>query len=461
MLTALSGLSVCAVPLEHVGHFRTMTSAPLRQSYVLTGGSRGERDTAYVGANYVRMIRRTGPLVEEWDDEADASTHTFWNGFTGVAAAWRQELRHDAQRVLTGRLASLPIRRITCRRRHTREYLVLTFAPRNQVQLQVALDPQTDLPASVQASSGHQHVSLDDIRFRAVDNDQVPVGWREAERVVAFSAVALDDFQHGDAHGMASAVAHRGIVQLRRNWVKPYSAGVPAVVNGTRAKLLVDTGAAVTIVSHLLAVRSGIRPLRTTYARIPSGYARVTVGIARSIVLGPLRLRNEPVLVFPTAFGYDGAIGSALFGRADVTFRERFVTIDPSRPQHRGASVPIDTYDGIPVVHAWIGSQETPLALDTGAAFYGLFPGRFASEGRKLKSDPRACIIHDLPAIVAPRLFHFGAITVAARSFPANVCVGRLDEAAAPNVDLPLLGFRTLAGRLHAVHYRTGTVLFR
>lgn len=100
---------------------------------------------------------------------------------------------------------------------------------------------------------------------------------------------------------------------------------VPVVVNGVRARMIVDTGASRTALSKQLAGRAGIEPSGSQGAVVttPMGKTWLPGGRADNISLGDARLSDVPVFIQNSADrsfgdGVDGLLGLSFLGNFHV-----------------------------------------------------------------------------------------------------------------------------------------------
>lgn len=89
---------------------------------------------------------------------------------------------------------------------------------------------------------------------------------------------------------------------------------VPATVNGTKAAFTLDTGATFTF-STAMAKAAGVRPVATVLVNHGNGPVPSYIGVADSLRLGQIEVRNIPVLWDDVSFttGPAGVIGTTIF----------------------------------------------------------------------------------------------------------------------------------------------------
>ncbi len=460
-----AALPACASQNIALQRYRAALGNRWQHAYRLSGGEQDHRYAGYVTAREVRLFRMDGPVVQEWDDRPTAATHTFWNGFVGVAGPWRKALRLAADEVLTGRIAARRPTGAVCRRKHRRNYAVLTFMIADGVRVDVSLDPSTSLPSDALASSELGQIPLSNLRYAHVDGSVVPVSWGDGDNDYKFGTLERDETTdvliRPKRPPSIAAVARLALVRNPRN---PKSRGVRVRIEGKPATLLVDTGNNLTVINRTLAERLHLRHITRQYMRIAGGLELVTVAIARTLDIGPVHVKNEPVAILPHTYGYDGAVGLTMFARADASFQGDVMTLSPygvttgARHAAPWNVLPLDTFDGIPIVPASIGGKETELALDSGAAFAALLPDRFRETGTALPGATADCTIAGLSILQSPAMYRFDDVAIGGASFSIDACVTQFDELG-PNFRFPVLGFAGLFGPVRSISYESAQLV--
>jgi hypothetical protein len=452
-----AALPACASQSTSLQRYRAALGKPWQHSYRLTGHDGDHRDVGYLSARELRLIRWDGPLVQEWADRPSAATHTFWNGFVGVAAPWRKELRLAVDEILTGRIAARRPTGATCRRRAGRNYSVLTFMIGDGIRVDLSLDPSTELPSDAIVASGLAQIPLSNVHYTHVDGSVVPISWSDGDNRYAFTTIAHDATLVTILPRRPPSIGAAARVGLVRNPRNPASRGVRARIDGKHATLLVDTGNNLTVISASVAARLRLRHVTRQYMLVAGGIERVAVGVARTLDIGPVHMKNEPVAILPRTYGYDGAIGLALFARADASFRDDVMTLSPYIVPGAwyAASrdiVTLDTFDGMPIVPASIGGKETEIVLDSGAAFGALFPARFREVGTKAPAQSTRCAISGLSSLMSPAMYRYTDVLIGTSSLTVNACVTQFDELG-PNLRFPVLGYRAMFGPIRSLGY--------
>jgi hypothetical protein len=123
-----------------------------------------------------------------------------------------------------------------------------------------------------------------------------------------------------DLDGGGSALAAPDTVlpleAARGVWVARASFG-----DSRSARLLVDTGASVTVISPQLAAALGVSAHEPTPIELETltGRAAGPATVVPSLTLGGLELRHVPVVIYDPGFGVDGILGNTVLGRFTVT----------------------------------------------------------------------------------------------------------------------------------------------
>lgn len=158
---------------------------------------------------------------------------------------------------------------------------------------------------------------------------------------------------------------------------------VPASVNGgTPSEFILDTGAGVTLLSHGLAARAGVRATDTKEGAGAGGRITVQLGKADKLTVGRMTLRDvavamtDDVLRIGSAVNatVGGTLGYSFFQKLHLTvdYRASLLTMDPSRREPSSAAIPMRlAHPGKPLIlvtAAIDGSGEFTFAVDTGAS---------------------------------------------------------------------------------------------
>jgi len=151
---------------------------------------------------------------------------------------------------------------------------------------------------------------------------------------------------------------------------------VPGAVNGVPARLLLDTGSSVVVLSGRLAARAGLwlAPGGALEAIAPGRPLALRRGVAERIEFGGLRFDGAEVFVArrEPPWGVDAVIGCSILSRFRATFdfRRREVRLSP----HGLAATPEPLF-----TVAKVAGRERLLMLDSGAL--GLFLEPWAMRG--------------------------------------------------------------------------------
>jgi hypothetical protein len=419
---------------------------------------------SYVGEfdpQRVRLFRKDGPLVQEWEDRPHGSTHTFWNGFVGVAAPWRSHLRAATVEVLSGRIAARTPSGTACRRKGGRYYAVLTFAAASDVRVDLRFDPNTGLPEEAAATTETGRSLVSELRYVRLDHTLVPTSWKQDGNAFRFSAIS-----HGDSSAWPSmprqprTIRSRAAVRLVRNARSPATRGVLARADGLPATFMIDTGNSMTVVSAALARRLHLRPVTQEYMTAVGGFSRVDIAFVQSLTVGPVHLQDEPVAILPQAYGYDGAIGMALFSRADAFFRGETMTLSPSAKLAGRGALPVDTYDGSPIAAGFIGGMPATLLLDTGGPLQALFPSRYRAVGTKTSAGTSDCASHGLPALQMVAPYRFDDVRIGRAAVKVRACTTATGEIG-PGIHFSIIGFPGMFGPVRGVNYVSSSLTLR
>lgn len=111
--------------------------------------------------------------------------------------------------------------------------------------------------------------------------------------------------------------------------------GVPVIqvtFNGNRAyPMVVDTGAASTLITQSMASDLGVAPVGEATAQTANGYVTFNVGYVQSIEIEGAKIANVPVAIGLPDMTV-GLLGHDFFGNYDVTVREKVVEFRPRQP---------------------------------------------------------------------------------------------------------------------------------
>lgn len=103
---------------------------------------------------------------------------------------------------------------------------------------------------------------------------------------------------------------------------------IPTEVNGTRIDALIDTGAAEFFINEALAKELGITPVSEVEGIGGGGTQAVSYGIAESISLNGITIKNVPVIIMPIShFSADFDDSIEINGILGVKLMQQFLTV--------------------------------------------------------------------------------------------------------------------------------------
>jgi tetratricopeptide (TPR) repeat protein len=141
------------------------------------------------------------------------------------------------------------------------------------------------------------------------------------------------------------------LVPLLQDWSHLRGLGLSVSVNGTKAKLVLDTGASGILIDRGIAERSGLTKLSDTsvWGIGDKGGNAGWIGLARSIKVGELEFQNCPVQVMDkrSVMGDDGLIGTDVFDQflVDINLPEDMLRLSelPKRPGETDQAIKLKT----------------------------------------------------------------------------------------------------------------------
>lgn len=452
-------LATCPAPEILFQRYRARIGNGWEHSYRLAGHDATTQYFAHVSRRVFQFYRQMGPLVEEWEDIPESSTHRFWNGFVGRAGPERHALIALVDEILSGDFSNRSQFRAVCRRLHGRPYSALLFeaAPGMQVELRFDQD-SGDLPNAAIVSAIDGRVALSNLHYVDIDDTVIPTSWDDGGKNFRFDTVTRDDGTVVASLPIPNApLTTTTSIKLIRNDRNPRTRGVAVQANGRDAVFMLDTGSSITAVKASLAERLQLKRIGTFGVHLPDGNISAPLSLM-SIQIGPLLIKDEPVVIVPETYGYDGTIGLPLFSRADVTFGPDAVLLSPPRDVRRPNAFPIDTYDGVPIVRALVGGEDSQVLLDSGGGFEALLPARYRAHGTATLERPSDCERLGLPAWQAPFGFQIQRVQLNSMEMRVAACISQLDDLGT-GWSTAVLGFPGMFGPILTVSYGTGTVL--
>jgi len=169
------------------------------------------------------------------------------------------------------------------------------------------------------------------------------------------------------------------LVPLTRDAQHMRGMGLSVAVNGTKANLMLDTGASGILIDRRIAEKSGLTKLSETsvWGIGDKGGNAGWVGLANSIKIGELEFQNCPVQVIEkrSVVDEDGLVGADVFGQflVDLNFPDRKLVLSelPKRPgetdQGIGLKTDKDNSDEDPdPIEASSNAKPTPAAPSRG-----------------------------------------------------------------------------------------------
>jgi len=371
--------------------YKTQSTQHLLQSYRLQSTSAATQVTAHLSELRLAVARQERGSSEEWYTDPVESTHRFANGFLGRAGPTRHKVDRALVGVLTGAVLQTPIEHIACRRQNSLNYTSVTFRWDRDTSVVVELDDRVSRPVSAVASNRFGSDEISGIRYAFVDDTIVPIAWTRGQRSFSFSSVQREQIlPHPTIEITSGPVILEQLIELYRLEPNSERTAVRVIINGIDAYFLLDTGNGFTAISSLLADKIKVQRSGQSVFRVAAGYEKLPVGVVRSLNIGQLRLVDQPVAITPNVFGYDGAIGLALFANRKVVFEKSAVRLLASEGD-AGEGRQIDTFDGIPTIDADVDGVHSQVLLDTGLSLPGLFSGRSAGLVRRAEIPGLSC----------------------------------------------------------------------
>ena len=429
--------------------------------YHLSGRGAGTRTEAWIGNGELLISQNERGFRQSWSDTVSTSTHTLPNGFEGRALPWRVSARYAAVRALLGELTAVEPVSVRCVREHRIRRPVLDYNV-NGVRVPIALDPASSLPHRIQAFSPEHRFAgtwFTGISYRRVAGVAVPFAWQTPFQRFAFQSANLWAAPPTlPAIAVRPPISHRVLIPA----IRPLAANQTAVsvtVEGHRFRFFVDSGATVTVIDERVAALLRLKRVGHGRTLQITGAVRADPAFIPAMRIGPLRLKNEPVLIAQQTFGYDGMIGSSLFALGKVTLTKHGVVLEPRTAAMLARhAIRIDTYDGIPFATARVGRKTADVLLDSGAAFEGLLPSRFIGRARLLAKQTSVCNIYGVPHWMVAGYFSVAGLQFGSQPWPVRACLSYGDQI--HFVD-GILGHAALIEAGATFDYLDGTVTLR
>jgi hypothetical protein len=145
---------------------------------------------------------------------------------------------------------------------------------------------------------------------------------------------------------------------------------VEGTLNGQRLRLLLDTGAAVNVLTPESAVRLGLKLTDAPFQVSGASLTKAKLTQVRGLSLGRATLNGSFVVVpLPAALECDGILGGPFFERFVVTLDAAGgkVTLAPPKIKLTGELLPLKLKDGIPLLYGSVEGVGGWFKLDTGA----------------------------------------------------------------------------------------------
>jgi predicted aspartyl protease len=248
-------------------------------------------------------------------------------------------------------------------------------------------------------------------------------------------------------------------------------------INGQTARMLLDTGAAHSVLTRPAAMRLGLRmkPGRISNLEGVGGATRDIPVIATSLNLGGLSLGDRVTDVVPTRIGTpDGANPDGLLGMdilsaydLDLDFGDRRLTL------YRGSACPtvplpmpgpatvVETAlstQGHLVMRAALDGRSVLAALDTGTQHSGVTARAAALSPAQLAGDRKVTLFGVGPGSAGAYLHRFASITVGGQTLRDPLLL--VFDRTPPDFDM-LIGMDWLAGRRLWISTGTGRIFLR
>jgi hypothetical protein len=453
-LLVLATSFACSAAIHAADRFERATAIAYARNVVLEGQRSGTRFQAVIGRESLWLSRSDGAFRQIWLDRDRSSWH-WLNGFLGVASPARTYVRRLALSAMNGSIASHAPSSVRCERHHRREYATLVYEAPHDARIFIELDPVTSLPRAVDASNDSFTVKLRDLRYDARSDVPFLIHLNEDNQEFSFDHATFGRTAvPAIPPAKKSPLTETIDLPLIENGNNPKSRGVMSTIAGHRLNLMLDSGDNLTVLSVKAAKRIAA-PLsaRATDVLTASGFARLPLTIVPNIHIGKLVLKNETVAISADTHGYDGMIGLSLFSLGRVKLEQQKLTISRSLSHAPISSVPIDTYDGLPIASARLGRKPVTVLLDTGAALSAILPARWLRLETSRPIRGERCDLQGASAwqyFTARRYtgFELGTLQV-----PLAACVASYDEIL-PDTKYGLLGFPTIFKLVQTFDYR-------
>jgi predicted aspartyl protease len=140
-------------------------------------------------------------------------------------------------------------------------------------------------------------------------------------------------------------------------------------------RMMVDTGAASSLVRPEVARRLGLRPAYAVEQETVSGVKRVPVAVLQNVRAGAADDRDVEIMITDVRLeGVDGVLGQSWLLRHDylLDYRGKRLVLDGTQPE-RGVQAPLRSSDGRPEIAAEVDGRRQELVLDSGAPALVLF----------------------------------------------------------------------------------------
>ncbi len=145
---------------------------------------------------------------------------------------------------------------------------------------------------------------------------------------------------------------------------------VEGTLGGQRLRLILDTGAAVNVLTPQAAARLGLKTTDAPFQVSGASLIKAKLTEVRGLSLGGATLAGSFVVVpLPVALECDGILGGPFFERFVVTLDATAgkLTLAPIKTRLSGPTLPLKIKDGIPLLYAKVEGVGGWFKLDTGA----------------------------------------------------------------------------------------------